>query len=67
LGDSQAQVSQGAGDRGRWAFGKAAAYPNSGRTFAEAFLLGRADAAVVKVLRDIYERVRPRSSNMEAS
>jgi len=33
-----------------------------GRTFAEAFLPARADAAVVKALRDIYGRLRPTSA-----
>jgi len=33
-----------------------------GGTFAEAFLPARADAAVVKALRDIYGRFRPPSS-----
>lgn len=33
-----------------------------GRTFVEAFLPARADAAVAKALRDIYRRFRPRST-----
>jgi membrane-bound metal-dependent hydrolase YbcI (DUF457 family) len=37
-----------------------------GRTFAEAFLPARADAAVVKALRDIYARFKPRGSGTEA-
>lgn len=36
-----------------------------GRTFAEAFLPARADAAVVKSLRDIYARFRPRPTSTE--
>lgn len=32
-----------------------------GRTFAEAFLPARADGAVVKALRDMYQRYRPSS------
>ncbi len=33
-----------------------------GRTFAEAFMPARADAAVVKALRDIYARFSPRKA-----
>jgi hypothetical protein len=35
-----------------------------GKTFAEAFLPARADAAVAKALRDIYARFRPPASNV---
>jgi hypothetical protein len=37
-----------------------------GRTFAEAFLPARADAAVVKALRDIYARFRSRKTSRAA-
>jgi hypothetical protein len=37
-----------------------------GRTFAEAFLPARADAAVAKALRDICGRFKPRPSGAEA-
>jgi inner membrane protein len=36
-----------------------------GRTFAEAVLPARADAVVVKALRDIYARFRPRLAGTE--
>ena len=37
-----------------------------GRTFGEAFLPARADAAVAKALRDMYQRFRPSSGSAAA-